>query len=268
MTELAVKLDDLRSRLTRLDRLAIAYSGGVDSALLLRLAVDALGPDRVLAITADSPLTPASELERARRVAAGMAARHLVVASGEFADEGLRANPPDRCYICKRIRFDELRRLARSHGFEHLADGTNADDAQDYRPGLRAAAELGVISPLRDAGLTKADIRRASRQLALPTADLPSFACLASRVPYGVPLTDAVLRRIEAGEEVLAALGLRQYRLRHHGDIARVEVPLDDFAALLAHREPVIEALKQAGYRYVTLDLAGYRTGSLNEVLA
>jgi len=266
--DLQAKFDSLRSGLRRLGRLAIAYSGGVDSTFLLRVASETLGPENVLAITAASPVTPASEMRRAQEMAAQMGVTHLVVQSGEFADAGFRSNPPDRCYICKRIRFEQLIALARERGFEHLADGTNVDDMGDYRPGLKAAEELGVLSPLRDAGMGKADIRAASRLLGLPTADLPSFACLASRVPYGTPLTEAVLARIERGEEMLSQLGLHQYRLRDHGDMARIEVPPEDFALLLAQRESLVQQLKQLGYHYVTLDLAGYRTGSMNETLA
>ncbi|MGQ9553381.1 MAG: ATP-dependent sacrificial sulfur transferase LarE [Anaerolineae bacterium] len=266
-TSLEAKLADLRRRLSELAPLAIAFSGGVDSTFLLRMAVDTLGRENVLAVTANSPLTAASELQRACDLATRFGAEHLVVPSTEFGNADLRANPPNRCYICKRIRFEQVKHLAAERGFAHLADGTNADDANDYRPGLKAAEELGVVSPLRDARLTKADVREASRLLDLPTADLPSFACLASRVPYGVPLTEEALRRIEQGEQVLADLGLRQYRLRDHGDVARLEVQPGDFGVLLAQRHHVLSALRQLGYRYVALDLAGYRTGSMNEGL-
>jgi uncharacterized protein len=267
LSDLDTKLNRLRDRLCELGRLAIAYSGGVDSTLLLKVAVDTLGPENVLAITADSPVTTAAERERAAAMAQSMGAQHLIVPSSEFDEPDFVANPPDRCYVCKHIRFSQLRELAEARGFVHLADGTNVDDAGDYRPGLRAAEELGVLSPLRDAGLGKADIRQISRALGLPTADLPSFACLASRVPYGTPLSEATLRRIEAGEQVLAGLGLRQYRLRDHGDVARIEVPPDQIPAVAERRSEVTAALKGLGYRYVALDLEGYRTGSMNEVL-
>lgn len=267
MSELDRKWDSLRSQLRDLGRVAIAYSGGVDSTFLLRVAADTLGPENVLALTAHSPVGTAAELDRAKRWAAEIGALHLVVESSEFSDPAFVANQPDRCYVCKKGRFSQLLGLARARGIHHLLDGTNADDAEDYRPGTRAAAELGVISPLLDAGFTKSDIRAASRSLALPSADLPSFACLASRIPYGTSLTEESLRRIEAGEEALAALGLKQYRLRHHGVIARIEVPAEDLARVLAERETVLGALRELGYRYVTLDLQGYRTGSLNEVL-
>jgi len=265
---LDAKLAFLRQRLIELAPLAIAYSGGVDSTLLLRVAVDAVGAGKVLAITADSPLTARSELERAVRQAEAMGAQHLVVPSPEFADDRVRANPPDRCYFCKRIRFGQVRELAAARGFLNVADGTNADDAADYRPGTRAAAELGVVSPLRDAGLTKVEIRSLSRRHDLPIADLPSFACLASRVPYGSRLEEPRLQRIEAGEAALAALGLQQYRLRDHGDMARIEVLPDDFATVMAAREHLVNLLRDLGYTYVALDLAGYRTGSMNEGMA
>ena len=266
-TSLEAKLADLRRRLSELAPLAIAFSGGVDSTFLLRMAVDTLGRENVLAVTANSPLTAASELQRACDLATRFGAEHLVVPSTEFSNADLRANPPNRCYICKRIRFEQVKRLAAERGFVHLADGTNADDANDYRPGLKAAEELGVVSPLREARLTKADVREAARLLDRPTAVLPSFACRAARVPFGVPLTEEALRRIEQGEQVLADLGLRQYRLRDHGDVARLEVQPGDFGVLLAQRYHVLSALRQLGYRYVALDLAGYRTGSMNEGL-
>jgi len=240
----------------------------VDSTFLLRVALETLGRESVLAITADSPLTSQGELGRAKSLAKSMSAEYLVVRSRDFDDPRLRANPPDRCYVCKSIRFGELCQLAQERGIQHLADGTNADDTSDYRPGAKAAEELGVVSPLRDAGLSKADIREASRELALPTADLPRFACLASRVPYGTPLSEDKLRPIERGEEALAELGPRQYRLRDHGDIARIEVLPRDFAILLARREQLAARLRAYGYRYIALDLDGYRLGSMNEALA
>lgn len=267
MANLDPKLDRLRRRLCRLGRLAIAYSGGVDSTLLLKVAVDTLGQEHVLAITADSPVSTAAERERAQALARALGVEHLVVPSSEFDEPDFVANRPDRCYVCKRLRFGQLRELAQARGFPHLADGTNLDDGAEYRPGMRAAAELGVLSPLREAGLSKEDIRQASRALGLPTAELPSFACLASRVPYGTPLTEETLRRIEAGEQVLAGLGLRQYRLRDHGDVARIEVPPEQIPILVEARGQVCAAIKELGYRYVALDLEGYRTGSLNEAL-
>ncbi len=267
MSVLEQKWERLQRLLRNLGRVAIAYSGGVDSTFLLRAAVDTLGADNVLALTARSPVGTDAEMKRAVDWAAAMGARHLVVDSAEFSLPGFVANRPDRCYVCKQARFSQLLRLAAELGFEKLLDGTNADDAGDYRPGTRAAAELGVVSPLRDADYTKSDIREASRELGLPSADLPSFACLASRVPYGTPLTEEALRRIEAGEEMLAALGLSQYRLRDHGDVARIEVPAADLVTVLGAREQIVAALRDLGYRYVSLDLQGYRTGSLNEVL-
>jgi len=267
LSELQSKLSDLALHLQHLERIAVAYSGGVDSTFLLHMAVRALGHENVLAITADSPVTPRSEIERAKKLASAMGAEHLVVASAEFEDPRFRANSPDRCYICKRIRFQQLKELAKERGYSHLADGTNVDDEHDYRPGSRAARELGVASPLKSVGFTKADIREASRILGLATADLPSFACLASRIPYGTPLDADILSRVESGERVLAGIGVRQYRLRHHDDIARLEVSPDDFGVILKEREYIVMALRKLGYQYVTLDLGGYRSGSLNEVL-
>jgi len=267
LSDLEQKWERLQTLLRDLDRVAIAFSGGVDSTFLLRAAIDTLGRDNVLALTARSPVGTDAEMRRAVDWAAAMGARHLVVDSDEFSRPEFVANEPDRCYVCKHARYSRLLRLAGELGFKRLLDGANSDDAGDYRPGTRAAVELGVASPLRDAGFSKTDIREASRALGLPSADLPSFACLASRVPYGTPLTEETLRRIESGEQVLAALGLSQYRLRDHGDVARIEVPANDLAAVLDARERIVAALKSLGYRYVSLDLQGYRTGSLNEVL-
>ena len=267
LNTLDAKLATLRQLLAAASPLTIAYSGGVDSTFLLRMAVDTLGPENVLAVTADSPLTARAELQRAKDSALAMGAQHLVLPSPELDDERVRANPPDRCYACKHIRFGLLLALAAERGYPRLADGTNVDDMGDYRPGLRAADELGVLSPLRDAGLTKADIREASRRLGLPTADLPSFACLASRVPYGIRIEPEALRRIEAGEALLAAAGVRQYRLRDHGDTARIEVLPDDMPLVVERRRDLVGGLRALGYHYVSLDLAGYRTGSMNEGL-
>ena len=249
---------------------AVAYSGGTDSSYLLAACIDALGADRVLALTADSPLTPRGELDLARMLAAKLGARHLVLPSDDMDNPGIVANPPDRCYHCKFSRFDALLKVARSEGLSHLIHGENADDVADYRPGSRAAEELGVRAPLREAGLTKAAVRALSRARGLPNWDRPANACLASRFPYGTRLTAQGLARVEVAEETLRELwNLRQIRVRDHYPVARVEVPPEEIERLTQSdvRAPAVEALRSLGYRYVTLDLAGYRMGSLNDEL-
>ncbi len=260
----------LRAIIASFDRVAIAFSGGTDSTFLLATCLEVLGPDRVLALTADSPLTARAELAEARALAARLGARHVVLPSPDLENPSIVANPPDRCYHCKWARFRALLAVAGAEGFAHLLHGENADDAADYRPGSRAAQELGVRAPLREAGLTKADVRTLSRERGLATWDKPANACLASRFPYGTPLTAEGLARVEAAEEFLRDLwGLRQLRVRDHFPIARLEVPPDDIVRLAEAqaRALVVERLSALGYRYVTLDLSGYRMGSLNNEL-
>jgi pyridinium-3,5-biscarboxylic acid mononucleotide sulfurtransferase len=248
------------------DGVLVAYSGGVDSTLLAVAAREAL-PGRSLAALAVSPTTPRSEVEAAEATAAALGLDLVEVETDELADPRFAANPPDRCYYCKQELFGLLRDLADARGLAHVADGSNADDASDHRPGRRAAAEHGVISPLQDAGLTKADIREISRMLGLPTADKPSMACLASRFPYGTEIDAAGLARVGAAEDAMRALGLGQTRVRAHADVARLEVAPAELARAFEERDAVSAALKAAGFTYAALDLDGYRTGSLNETL-
>lgn len=265
--ELANKLQDLRHILQEMESIVVAFSGGVDSAFLLRYAVDVLGSRKVVAVTAVSNTLTPEDLDRAKRLAARIGARHIIVHSAEMDDPGYVANTPDRCYICKKIRFGGLRELKERLGLACVADGANMDDKGDYRPGERATKELGIRSPLREAGLYKADIREASRLLSLPNWDLPSQACLASRFPYGTRLTPERLKQVYESEKLLHGLGFRQVRVRYHGDIARIEVPAPEIGRLAAYREQVVEPLKKLGFTYITLDLQGFRSGSLNEVL-
>jgi len=251
-------------------RVAIGFSGGVDSTLLLRVAVDVLGPANVLAVIADTPSLPRREFAEALHLAEGMGATCIVVDPDELSDPNYAANPADRCYFCKKHLFERIAEVAADKGFVCTLDGNNADDVGDYRPGRRAAQELGVKSPLMEAGLTKAEIRALSARAGLPTADKPAMACLASRIPYGTPVTSEALAQVERAEEALREAGFVQCRVRHHGEVARIEVAVSAMPRLLedALREGVVRSVKRAGYRYVTLDLQGYRTGSLNEGLS
>lgn len=267
-------LDDKEKKLHALlkgyGRVAVGYSGGVDSTLLLRAAVDVLGLGNVLAVVADTPSLPRKELADALRLAESMGAACAVIDPEELNDPDYAKNSADRCYFCKKCLFSMIARVAAEKGFATVLDGNNADDAGDYRPGRRAAVELGVKSPLMEAGLTKAEIRALSARAGLPTADKPAMACLASRIPYGTPVTAEVLAQVERAEEALRAAGFAQCRVRHHGDVARIEVAVAELPRLLAEglREEVVREVKAAGYRYVTLDLQGYRMGSMNEILA
>ncbi len=250
-------------------RVAIGFSGGVDSTLLLRLSLDLLGRDNVLALIADTPSLPRRELQAALELAAGMGANCQVVPSSEFEDEAYLANTAERCYICKRHLFSALQQAAAQGGYSYLLDGNNADDSGDFRPGRRALKELGVASPLMEAGLTKDDVRALSRHFGLPTAEKPAMACLASRIPYGTRLDTRLLAQIERAENALRDAGFVVCRLRHHGDVARIEVAPEEIDRFFDReiRRKVAAAIMAAGYQYVTLDLLGYRMGSLNEVL-
>mgnify|MGYP001823668385 CR=1 FL=1 len=268
--ELQAKERALRQIITELDSVALAYSGGTDSSYLLAACLDTLGSDRVLALTADSPLTPRAELADARSLAKQLGVQHEVLQSKDLANAEIVANLPERCYHCKFSRFDQLWNVAQSKGLAHLVHGENADDVADYRPGSRAAEELGVRAPLREAGMTKADVRRLSKKRGLPTWNRPANACLASRFPYGTALTAEGLARVEAAEEALRReWGLGQFRVRDHFPVARLEVPPSEIVRLAQPdaRPLLIQELRALGYRYVSLDLEGYRMGSLNDDL-
>lgn len=245
----------------------IGFSGGVDSTFLFAVAAGVLGP-RALAVTATSATYPERELREAHVLAARIGGRHRVIASEELDLPGFAENPKDRCYHCKSELFGKLRRIADEEGLAHVADGSNVDDRADYRPGRRALREQRVRSPLEEAGLCKADIRALSKALDLPTWNKASFACLSSRFPYGVTITREKLAVVGRAEEGLRELGLRTLRVRHHGDVARLELGPDEFARVVdGLRDEVIRRVKGAGYTYVALDLQGYRTGAMNEAL-
>jgi uncharacterized protein len=262
--------DRLKNILEPLPSLAVAFSGGVDSSLLLAAAADALG-GRVVALTADSPVHPAREIRAAIAIGSFLNVRHVLVRTDEMDQSAFRANTPDRCYICKKIIFKRLMAVAADLGIERLAHGVNRDDFNDYRPGLRAAAEMQVLAPLVDAGLSKADIRRLAKARGLPNWNRPAMACLASRIPYDTALSRPLLARVEAAERVLEDFGVRGGRVRCHGDVARIELPAgEDMARVLSAegRSQLVQGVKAAGFTYVALDLEGYRQGSMNAPLA
>ena len=253
-----------------LERVAVAFSAGVDSTLVLKVAADVLGPSNVLAVTGNSDSLARAEFAEAKELADAFGVEHIVVDTTEFESEDYLANPKDRCYHCKNTLYAEMKRLLSRRGISQVVNGINADDYGDWRPGIRAAREHGVRSPVAEAGLTKADIRALSREMGLPTFDKPAMPCLASRVPYGQRITPEKLRMIERGEAFLRELGFPECRVRHHENLARIEVPPERIAELTepSMRRKIVGRFRDVGYAYVTLDLQGFRSGSLNEVIA
>jgi pyridinium-3,5-biscarboxylic acid mononucleotide sulfurtransferase len=267
-TPMNAEYEKLKSYLRSLQSALVAFSGGVDSSLLLAAATDTIG-DRVLAVTANSPLIPAREIEAANRIAAKLDARHIVIETRELLDAGFRANTPERCYHCKKHLFGKLVRMAAEENLAVVLDGANIDDQGDYRPGMRAAAELGVRSPFIELGFDKQAIRTLARLRGLDVWNEPSAACLASRIPYGDEITEERLNRIERAEDLLHRADFRQVRARDHGNLVRIEIGT---AELIRSMDPKVRSellvgLKKLGYTYVTLDLEGFRSGAMNEVL-
>lgn len=260
------KFEHLQDILKRLKRVLVAFSGGVDSTFLLRVARDVLGSD-VLAVIASSATYPEREQQEALRIAEDLNVQYKVIHTKELDDPKFRDNPPERCYFCKKELFSRLKEIAIEEKFPYVCDGSNFEDSFDFRPGSKAAEELNVHSPLKEARLGKSEIRILSKMLGLSTWDKPAMACLSSRFPYFSPIDNESLRQIDQAEEYLRAKGFSQLRVRHHGQMARIEIDPKEFSLIMEKqtREEIVESLKKMGYLYVTLDLAGYRTGSMNE---
>ena len=259
------KLKKLKDNLQQMGSAAVAFSGGVDSTFLLNVAHEVL-KDNVVAVTAISPIFSLRENEEAKFFTKNIGVKHIIIESEEIDNESFSKNPANRCYYCKKELFSKLKKVAETEKLDYVLDGSNVDDDDDYRPGIKALKELGIVSPLKDVGLTKKEIRELSQEMNLDTWDKPAFACLASRFPYGTEITKSKLEMVERAECFIQDFGVRQFRVRYHNEIARIEVSKNDFQIILAHSDEIAKKFKEFGFNYITLDIEGYRTGSLNEV--
>lgn len=266
---LKIKLEKLKELIRSMKKVAVAFSGGVDSTFLLKVAKDVLG-ENVIAITLVSPLYPKREIKEAEEIAKSLGVKHVIEEEEDILrNEKFLENPPNRCYLCKKEEFKKILEIAKKYNISYVLDGSNKDDLGDYRPGRKALNELGIRSPLLEIGFTKKEIRELSKEFVLPTYNKPSFACLASRFPYGEKIEIEALKRVDEGEEFLISLGINQVRVRNYNNMARIEVNEEDFKIFLNEdiRKKIVKKFKELGYIYITLDLEGYRTGSMNEVL-
>ncbi|MEM0054440.1 MAG: ATP-dependent sacrificial sulfur transferase LarE [Nitrososphaeria archaeon] len=266
---LSNKLNTLKRNIGKIEKLAVAFSGGVDSTFLLKVAADVLTKNNVIAITVKSPLIPQSEFTESVQLAEAIGTKQIIIDTENelFENENIKNNKYDRCYYCKKINFSKIVDLSRTLGFGFVADGSNFDDIKDYRPGFKALYELGIISPLIDAHLTKSEIRELSKELKLSTYDKPAFACLATRFSYNTSVTYELLNRVETTEEFIKQFNIRQLRVRDHKDTARIEVLPEDFNKILEYRETIIKKFRELGYKYISLDIEGYDTGKMNRQL-
>ena len=263
--DLKVKLEQLKNNLKQMKRVAIAFSGGVDSTFLTKIAYDVLG-ENVMAVTVSSSIFPKRELEESKQFVKQIGIKHVIIDFDEIKINNFTKNPINRCYYCKKELFSKIKKVAKENHLNYILDGSNVDDISDYRPGMKALEELGVVSPLRDVGFSKQEIKKLSKHMQLDTWDKPAFACLASRFPYGIEITKSRLDQVEKAEAFLYSLDIKQFRVRYHTDIARIEVEKNDFPLILKHSDEITKKFKKIGFKYVTLDIEGYRMGSLNEV--
>ncbi len=263
------KIERLKEIISEMQRVLVAFSGGMDSTFLLKVCVDVLGRENVIAVTATSPTYQMDELEEAKNIARIFGVKHFIIQTNEMENEKFLANPVDRCYLCKKELFSKLKEIASKYRIEYVLDASNSSDALDYRPGMKAARELGIRSPLIEANITKDEIRKLSAEMNLPTASKPPQPCLASRFPYGERITEEKLEMVAKAEKFLKEMGFKVVRVRHHGKVARIEVGKDEIARLMEERmrEKIYEKLREIGYTWVCLDLLGYRSGSMNEAI-
>ena len=263
------KLSNLKQKIQALKQVVVAFSGGVDSTFLLKVCMDVLGRDNVLAVTARSEAISEKEFIESQSLANLLNARQKIIESEELSIPGISDNPPERCYFCKRHLFNKFSAIAREQGYDFVVEGSNFSDTEDFRPGMVAIQELGILSPLKEVGLTKDEIRKASKEMGLPTWNKPSYACFFSRFPYGEKITREKLKRVSEAEDLLRGLRFHQFRVRSHGDIARIEVLPEEMNKFFeqSFRDTITKEFRKIGFTYVTLDLTGYRTGSMNEEL-